>query len=202
MDKADSRVGAAINPSSAGHGTQRSQPSYPFQISMFGLQLVWSTEMAYASPYLLSLGALATQTVIASVAFKRSIIIMPILTAFIPVLHVRPLQSRYECRLPGWSPLRSVLNMTIIHVLMLTIPTHPFRPHRPADYRFVSYSHGKQSVCSMNSSQARLQTAQNHVLEGGDLSSSSGARYAYFPCSSSDILAKWLLYSPHGAVMQ
>jgi hypothetical protein len=23
---------------------------------MFGLQLVWSTEMAYASPYLLSLG--------------------------------------------------------------------------------------------------------------------------------------------------
>ena len=26
------------------------------QISMLGLQLVWSTEMAYASPYLLSLG--------------------------------------------------------------------------------------------------------------------------------------------------
>lgn len=29
---------------------------------MFGLQLVWSTEMAYASPYLLSLGKLCTQS--------------------------------------------------------------------------------------------------------------------------------------------
>lgn len=31
------------------------------QISMLGLQLVWSTEMAYASPYLLSLGARSYQ---------------------------------------------------------------------------------------------------------------------------------------------
>lgn len=30
-----------------------------FKTSMFGLQLVWSTEMAYASPYLLSLGGSA-----------------------------------------------------------------------------------------------------------------------------------------------
>lgn len=33
------------------------QVSACHQISMLGLQLVWSTEMAYASPYLLSLGA-------------------------------------------------------------------------------------------------------------------------------------------------
>lgn len=52
-------------------------------LSLFGLQLVWSIEMAYASPYLISLGLSKSATALVFIAGPLSGLIMqPIIGAF------------------------------------------------------------------------------------------------------------------------
>jgi hypothetical protein len=97
------------------------------QVSMFGLQLVWSTEMAYASPYLLSLGESlrvftdhAGESQILAESLLRhncSCLIDPHLCYF------RLIEIWDERCLSSWTSVRSVRDQIPIHVLHATAQT-------------------------------------------------------------------------------